>query len=168
MKFQQILKRTLQKLRRNFFVGKAFFKGCYHIVYYRLLRRNVRIRFPFKAFAPVKICGPGSVFIDKNCSVHYNVFKGLRIVTFSPHAKVVIGRGCSLGGLTVRCHGTMEIGEESMFANSLVQDSLFMEVEKIRSIIKDNRLRSSNPISIGKNVWLASIWPDVWSLAQGL
>jgi acetyltransferase-like isoleucine patch superfamily enzyme len=132
----------------------ACLKGCYSILYFRLRHRSVRIRFPFFVYEKVRIKGPGSVLIDKFCSVYPNIFHGLSIVTLSREAHVRIGSHCSLGGLTIRCRKTVEIGERALSAYSLVQDCLFNEEERVRSRVTLPDSGRSGEISIAPNVWL--------------
>lgn len=132
----------------------AVLRGTWYVCFYRLFRRNVTIRFPFKAFARVRIEGPGSVFVDRNCAVHLNVFKGLSIVTLSPEARVRIGARCNLGGLTIRCRTHVSIGDRTMTAVSLVQDTLFLDEEKARENRVADRFPWAAPVAIGSNVWI--------------
>lgn len=133
----------------------ALIRGIIYIMYYRLFRRNVRIRFPFRAFSRVSIVGPGFVLIDRNCSVFNNVFRGLTIVTLDQDAQVAIGRECSLGGLTIRCRKFVKIGDRTMTAASLVQDGLFVNTQVIDKCM-ENKFPFSGVrgVEIGKNVWL--------------
>ncbi len=139
--------------RTSFFVGVALLRGCFYIVKYNLFYKNVKIKFPFRAYAPVKIMGKGSVFIDKGCSVYLNVFQGLTIVTLSRDAEVVIGQGCALGGVTIRCHNRIIIGDRTMTAYSLVQDTFIVNPDKVKSY-NINKVLGKESIDIGENVWL--------------
>lgn len=103
----------------------ALVRGTIYALFYRLFRRNVRIRLPFLAHSWVRISGPGSVFIDRWCTVHFNSFEGLTIATLSADANVRIGKRCNLGGVTIRCTKHIEFEDWVLSANCLVQDSLF-------------------------------------------
>ena len=105
--------------------GRALVRGTCIALFYRLFHRHVRIRLPFLAYSRVRICGPGSVFIDRWCAVHHNTFEGLSIATLSREATVRIGARCNLGGMTIRCRKSIEIGGRVLSANCLVQDTLF-------------------------------------------
>lgn len=133
---------------------KAIFKGSLYIIYYKIYNKNVKIQFPLKAFSSVKIIGPGSVFIGRNCAVFMNGFKGLTIVTLSRLATVKVGNECSLAGVTIRCSSTIEIGDRTMTALSLVQDSLLINSDKDESTEKKENVLGDGPIFIGENVWL--------------
>jgi acetyltransferase-like isoleucine patch superfamily enzyme len=151
--------RALRAMRREpfqiFSLFGALLRGTWYIWFYRLFKRSVIIRFPFKAFAKVTIVGPGSVFIDRNCTVHKNTFRGLSIVTLSSDASVRIGRQCNLGGLAIRCRGGISIGERTMTAYSLMQDDLFIHnVEVVGNAI--NQERTGTEIKIGRNVWVVA------------
>jgi acetyltransferase-like isoleucine patch superfamily enzyme len=139
--------------RLGFIVGVALLKGCFYIVKYNLFYKNVKIKFPLRAYAQVKIIGSGSVFIDKGCSVYINVFQGLTIVTLSDDAKVFIGKGCALGGVTIRCHHKVVIGDRTMTAYSLVQDTFFLNSDKVKSY-NINKVLTKESIAVGENVWL--------------
>lgn len=134
----------------------ALIRGTFNIVYFRLARRNVRIRFPFFVYQKVTILGRGKVFIDRYCSIHPNVFHGLCIVTYSSWAEVKIGKHCSLGGLTVRCHNKVEIKDRVMTAYSLVQDSFFNHLEMLTSKTHDKTELNPGSICIQDNVWIGS------------
>jgi len=138
-------------------IGVALLRGTFYIVYFRIQRKNVSIKFPFLAHTKVSILGQGTVSIGKRCSVFLNEFKGLTIVTLSNKASVKIGDRCSLGGLTIRCHDHIELGNNVMTANSLIQDSLLLNYhESIPNLT--SFLIANNPIRIviGDNVWLGS------------
>jgi len=135
----------------------ACIRGALCIVWYRVTRKNVVIRFPFMVYAPVKILGPGSVYIDKECSVFYNCFEGLTIVTLSPETWVSIGKGCDLGGLTVRCRDSVVFGDKVMTASCLVQDVMLVSTcdgtGKVMSMAESINGRR---IVIGDHAWLCA------------
>lgn len=132
----------------------ASMRGFFYIIYYRLFKRNIRIGFPFYAFAPVRIIGPGSVSIGRGCFVSKNAFRGLTIFTHSIDSVVIIGNKCLLGGLTVRCRKQVVIGDRTMTAVSIVQDSFFVNPEKIRALETKKLIPESKGILIGTKVWL--------------
>ena len=149
-----IIKKILndpEKLMRYF---AAILSGIAYIIYFKIFRNNVKIGFPFFAFTKVIIIGPGIVVINKGCRVHKNVFRGLTIVTHSVDSLVFIGAKSLLGGLTIRCHEHIELGEKTMTAVSLLQDSLFYNADNVCSQVNTNISFRSNPIIIGTNVWL--------------
>ena len=132
----------------------AILRGTAYILYYRVLRKNVKIGFPFLAFARVTIIGPGRVFIDKGCHAQKNVFRGLTIITRSVDSLVSIGAKSLLGGLTIRCHDRIELGKKTMTAVSLLQDSLFFHSDVVSSRVVANLSLRPAPVIIGNNVWL--------------
>ncbi len=134
---------------------KAFVKGFFYAIFFRLFKNNVTIKLPFLVYYKVRICGPGSVFIDRGCSVYPNIFDGLSIATFSEDAQVRIGKGCSLGGVTIRCHKKIVIDDRAMFANCLIQDALFSVSNPINLKIHEKNYLSPLDVHIGKKVWLA-------------
>lgn len=127
----------------------ALARGTYWALYFRLFRRNVAIRLPFLAYAPVRIAGPGKVRVGPFCSVHQNTLAGLSIVTLSPRARVTIGAHCSLGGLTIRCGEAVAMGDRSRTAYSLIQDVPFWSGSASTTAVA-----GSAPIRIGENAWL--------------
>ncbi len=137
---------------------KALLIGCFYIVYYRLTTANVVIKFPFFVYYKFKVTGAGSVFIDRGCSVYANSFDGLVITTLSPNAKVAIGKGCDLGGMTIRCHNMITLGNFVMSANCLLQDIVFpvARLFDVKDSAVINIEPSANCLSIGDKVWLAS------------
>ena len=158
-RFQLSIARLVRAARRNplhvLSMLMALLRGTWYIWFYRLWRRSVIIRFPFKAFTKVTIMGPGSVFIDRHCAVRKNTFKGLSIVTLSSDARVWIGRQCNLGGLAIRCRKNISIGDRTMAAYSLLQDDLFMHDGSTEGIVIGKE-RSDTSITIGSNVWIAA------------
>ena len=136
-------------------VIRALVRGTFYSVFYRLFKKNIRIKLPFKAFADVNIIGPGRVFIDANCSVALSTFKGLTIVTLSDTATVMIGTKCRLGGLTIRCRNRIEIGGETFTAISLIQDFFFVNADEVKSKYK-KYLAEQSEVIIGKNAWLSN------------
>lgn len=159
MSFFEIASKILERLRKDpkgiYLYGKAFVKGSLYVAFYRLFRRNLRIKLPFLVYGKnVKICGPGSVFIDKGCSVFANVFDRLTIITLSADAQVIIGKGCDLGGVTIRCHKRVEIGDHILSASCLIQDNLFSVARFVLKDDEKNLIVPSN-IWIGRDIWLA-------------
>lgn len=133
----------------------ALLRGTYYIIYYKIFRENVHIKFPFKAGARVIIIGSGSVTIGNNCFVDEGLFRGLTIVTLSPDASVSIGNNCNLQGLTIRCRTSVEMKNNTMSAYSLVQDTLFINLDKTGEQLNELDIPISKAIIIEKNVWLA-------------
>lgn len=135
---------------------KAFFKGLLYVSFYRLFRRNVQIRLPFLVYCKrIVISGPGSVFIDKGCSIFTNSFDRLAIATLSPEARVRIGKKCDLGGVTIRCHDRVEFGDRVLAANCLVQDSPMSTFPSRHPRTSEMDHAWPSEIKIGNNVWLA-------------
>lgn len=159
MNFPPIICKLAEKLRSDpkslYFYAKAFIKGFLYAAFYRLFRNNVTIKLPFLVYYKVRICGPGSVFIDKGCSVFPNAFDGLSITTFSADAQVNIGKKCNLGGMTIRCHDKVVIDDHVMLANCLIQDALFSMADPVDLRIREKNSLSSLGIHLGKRVWLA-------------
>jgi acetyltransferase-like isoleucine patch superfamily enzyme len=131
----------------------GLFRGVGYLLYYNVFKNNVRIGFPFFVNAKVRIIGPGTVTIGKGCRVMKNAFKGLTILTFARDANVTIGNKCLLGGTTIRCHGAVAIGERTMTAICLIQDS-FLTTRTRNSEEVSNCLPRPKSIAIGRNVWL--------------
>ena len=152
--------KALELFRKNpiglFLILRALFKGMCFIAFYAITKQKVRIEFPFFAYAPLKIYGDGTVHIHKNCSSRQNVFKGATIVTLSPKAEVIIGVGCDLGGVTIRCAKKIEIGDRTLTAYSLIQDTLFVNKNKRRSMAAYHHLDIEEDIRIGRDSWLCA------------
>lgn len=148
-------KRWLSSPRETASTLRALIRGTAYAAYFRIAARgSVVIRLPFLAYERVSITGPGRVEIGPFCAVYPNVFRGLNIVTVTPAARVTIGRGCSLGGLTIRAARSVAVGDRTRTAYSLVQDTLFCASGAVKSANPHRDLAA--PIVIGHNVWLAS------------
>lgn len=150
-----IIKKIMADPRYAVHVLWALVRGCSYALYLGVVRRNVRIRLPFKAFARVTIIGPGRVILGKNCAVAHSAFKGLTIVTLSEDATVRIGENCHLTGLTIYCCNHVELGSKSMTAVSLIQDCLFVNQSFVRTRGKHS-VNECGPIAIGSNAWLST------------
>jgi acetyltransferase-like isoleucine patch superfamily enzyme len=135
----------------------AFLKGTFYIVWYRLFRKNVKIKFPFMVYGPVSILGEGSVFIDEMCSVFYSIHEGLTIVTLSPYAHVYIGKCCDLAGLTIRCNNSVTIGDHVMSASCLIQDVMFIDGRSNIINQSDRGMYDNKEIIIGNYAWLCTL-----------
>jgi acetyltransferase-like isoleucine patch superfamily enzyme len=164
--FRTLMTKSIEVLLhpiRHFQVLMAFFRGCLYVFYFRAFRKNVKIKLPFFVYQDLRLLGPwiqiegpGSVEIDRFCSVFVNMLHGLSIVTLSDSARVVIGRNCDLGGLTIRCRHGVQIGDCAMTAFSLIQDCTYLNTDRMESACQGAHACEGNPVKIGKNVWLAS------------
>jgi len=139
-----------------FLILKALLKGMLYIAYFRTTKRKIKIEFPFFAYAPLRIYGNGKVHIHKNCSSRWNVFKGLTIVTLATEAEVIIGEACDLGGITIRCLGKVIIGNRTLTANCLIQDTLIVNANKCRSMTEHFEAAIAKSITVGPNTWLGA------------
>lgn len=128
----------------------AIFRGCFYIIWYKVTKRKVTIRFPFLCHDKVEICGPGKVIINSHCTVWMNSFEHLVIKTLSQEAEVRIGKNCTLGGLTIRCCGQVNIGDNVMTAANLIQD-----VPITNKSIYNTKQIETKSITIENDVWLA-------------
>ena len=135
---------------------KALLRGTFTVFYYRLVKPRIRIAFPFFMYETFCVSGPGKVFIEKSCSIFPNMFVGVNIVTLNRDAEVRIGKNCSLGGVTIRCHERVEIGDCLMAGHSLIQDSIFAECESALANQGIPQMRDSHSIRIGRNVWIGA------------
>jgi acetyltransferase-like isoleucine patch superfamily enzyme len=152
-KIKNILKRIIEDPGDVLSYAMGLFRGLGYLSYYGIFKNNVKIGFPFIVDAKVRIIGPGTVIIGKGCRVMKNAFKGLTIITHSRDAIVTIGNKCLLGGTTIRCHGTIAIGDRAMTAISLIQDSFIVAQDRISAGSPPHMPRPQN-IAIGSNVWL--------------
>lgn len=147
-KLKKLVKNPWHALR----VAKAATVGTVYILWYKVFRKNVQVKFPFFVCGPVSIVGPGRISIEKNCWVFRNVFKGLSIITYSSQSEVSIGCDCILGGISIRCREKVKLGDKVMAAYSLVQDHLFMSRQGLHEF---RDVDASESILIGNNVWLS-------------
>ncbi len=153
-KVKRLLARSIHDPKYFIRTVKGLLRGTAYLLYFNYVRRNIRIKFPFIAHAKMRISGPGTVTIGKNCLVMKNTFKGLTIITLTEGARVVIGDQCNLGGTTIRCSGLVEIGSHTMTAISLIQDSFLVHQDRLAEETK-RRLPQQKNIAIGRNTWLA-------------
>lgn len=145
-KYFRYLAKTITSPASAYSLFKALVRGTWYILFFRICRRKVSIRFPFLAYAKVSIGGPGKVFINSGCTVWMNSFEHLVITTLSPEAEVTIGKSCTLGGLTIRCSGKVILGNNILTAANLIQDVLITSPSPASKI--------TSTIIIGNDVWL--------------
>ncbi len=153
-KVKRLLTRSVHDPKYFIRTVKGLIRGTCYLIYFNYVRHNITIKFPFIAHAKIRISGPGTVSIGKNCLVMKNTFKGLTIVTLSKSAQVVIGDQCNLGGTTIRCSGRVAIGSNTMTAISLIQDSFLVHQDRLGDETR-RRLPQPKNITIGRNTWLA-------------
>jgi len=152
-KIKRLMKKIVESPEDVLSYAIGLFRGLGYFFYFNIFKNNIKIGFPFIVNAKVRIIGPGRVTIGKGCKVMKNAFKGLTIITFSRDASVRIGSKCLLGGTTIRCRGTVTIGDRTMTAISLIQDSFLVTQAWSGKDVNDRLPRPQN-ITIGRNVWL--------------
>jgi acetyltransferase-like isoleucine patch superfamily enzyme len=155
MSFSHLILNAIKSPKKCLDRFYALMRGTYYLTLYRIISNRIRIDFPFYAYAPVTVLGPGTVVIGKSTMILLNNYKGLTIVTESPDSVVNIGEKCLLGGLTIRCRGTVSIGDKVMSALSLIQDSYYGDAIINTQIYKRNS-SGHKEISIGNNVWIGA------------
>ena len=136
-----------------FEVGGALLRGSWYILRYSVFNKRISIAFPFRAYGPVILKGPGYISIEKGCAAYLNMFDGLTIVTLNGRARVSIGRKSRMGGLTIRCSDGVHIGGEFMTSASLIQDSIMLNPPGRGSYANAASLKPL-PVTLGNNVWL--------------
>lgn len=122
---------------------------------------------PFFVYSKLNICGKGSVFIDRGCSVHYNTFDGLNIITLSTGAQVLIGKKCHLGGTTIRCHKKIVLENDVMTGYCLAQDAMFSANTPTSFGAGGTDILLPMDIRIGSEVWLADQTIVLWGSKIG-
>ena len=132
-----------------FRIVKAFILGSIYCAYYNLFTKKIHVGFPFFVFAPFKLNGPGEIVIGKNCRIFYNVFRGVHVSTLSTEAKINIGKGASLGGITIRAKNKITIKDDLLAAFSLIQDYVIAS-----SILPAPLENNISEIYIGNQVWI--------------
>lgn len=152
---KKMIKRIVTLLlspKKTYRISLAVLKGVFYIVWTRLAMKNVKIKFPFLCYAKVEIFGRGKVYIDRGCSVWPNTFEHLVIHTLSPEAEVHIGKNCTLGGLTIRCLGRVDIGDNVLTAANLIQD---VPIASANFCTLYTKTIHPAAISIGNDTWLS-------------
>ena len=138
----------------------ALARGIAVVIYYRLTTRRVRIRLPFYVYHGwVRISGPGTVFIDRNCLVDVSVFTALSITTLKPDARVIIGRKCRMAGAVIRCAHSVVLEEGVMTGYCLIQDQLMASAGEHPAAPAEAVAR----IRVGAGAWItrqAVLGPD--------
>jgi len=152
--FKAMILRGLSQPKKAFEYINGLLIGSLYILFYRLFKPNIKIKFPFFVHEGVKIMGPGNVKIERNCSVIPSLMEGLTIVTFSDDTNVYIGENSQIGGLTIRCAENVEVGSNALIANCLIQDFLFFSnfIKEFRK--GGNDFSNCTPVKVRPNVWL--------------
>ena len=146
--------RALRSPIKNSPLFLAFLRGTFYIIWYRLWRKNVTIRFPFYAHTKVDIQGPGHVLIGRSCGAYPNGLEHLTILTLDKKSTVEIGKKCDLAGLTIRCRKRIRLGNRVLTARNLIQDFFLLSPEATK-IHDPDQQQNTATIEIEDDSWLA-------------
>lgn len=126
--------------------------GFYYKAKYILFNKRVKIGKNFRVRHRLSIKGPGRVIIGENVFVN----GGSHTVTpwtYSKDATILIGNNVFLNGTRFGCKSRIEIGDDCILADCRILDTDFHSVLPERR--NDPAAIKSEPIKIGKNVWIA-------------
>lgn len=131
---------------------KNLAKGHYYKIKYKLLNQNVTIGRNFHVRGRLIIKGPGKVIIGDNVTMDGSTTGPVTPFTNNKNAVIIIGSGVTTGGIRISCSTRVEIGDDSIVAESRILDTDFHSVNPLRR--NDPDLIKSSPIIIGENVWI--------------
>jgi acetyltransferase-like isoleucine patch superfamily enzyme len=148
MKLKKI-KKVVRAIARN---PRVFFSELFPMII-----RGVGIRIRFWANPRVRlgpdllvqgefhIFGPGRVTFKRGVQCLTNSFSGVKIVTQTSSAHVLVGEEAMLGGVTIVCTERVEIGRGAILANSYLTDKDFPLDEAEKPV----------PVKIGEDCWIS-------------
>lgn len=152
MDLVDLLKKILRNPKKAYFAFRLLLKGFHYKIKYKLINPNVSIGKNFKVRCKLNIKGPGNVIIGDNVVVD-GTSHSVTPWTTNKNATIIIGNNVFLNGTRFGCSKKIEIGDNCIIADCRIMDTDF------HSIIPDKRndpaYIRSEPIKIGRNVWIA-------------
>lgn len=118
-------------------------------------RYGKRVRFGanFITNGKLVVKGPGRVILGDNinawCQAEKNVF-----ITFKPEARIVVGHGTRLNGISAMAYSTIKVGPRCIVASTIMVDTDFHSTDP-RLRHDPNAPFAVAPIELKENVWLA-------------
>ena len=116
--------------------------------------KKVSIGKGLRIYSRLYIRGPGTVIIGNNFSSARAIFKETTILTHHPDAVVRIGDGNYFGGVQISCVRKVTIGDNNLFANTVILDSDIIPHPNM-TLDRDWMEKWSKDVVIGNNTWLA-------------
>lgn len=141
-------------MEKNTFVREAAtFISSILIAWFRL-RYLGRVRFGKNIIINhrFRFRGPGHLLISDNCNLWAHE-ESNRFFTYDKKARIIIGNGSRLNGVTIQSKVGVTVGEECSVGSALIVDTDFHSVEWQHR--NDPAHVKSAPITIHDHVWLA-------------
>lgn len=135
--------------------ARALARGHYYKWKVRLQGRRVVIGRWFQVVGRLEIRGPGTVVFGDYCSVQSTPLAPTTIYTHAPDAVIRFGDQVRLTGTRIGCAERIEVGDWTGLADCRVMDTDFHDLE-VYDRPRYNSTGISRPVTIGKNVWVAS------------
>lgn len=126
--------------------------GFYYKLKYSVSMKNVQIGKNFKVRGRLSIKGPGKVTIGDKVLIDGSSTP-VTPWTYSKTAEIRIGDNTFLNGTRFGCKRKIEIGDNCIVADCRILDTDFHSILPHKR--HDPEAIQSEPIKIGKNVWLA-------------
>lgn len=121
--------------------------------WYRL-RYGERVHFGsgFLTKGRLVIKGPGRVEFGDDVNAWTHAEKNV-LITYTAESRIVVGAGTRLNGAGIMARTTIQIGPRCILGSTVIFDSDFHPLEPARRHDRAAAV-SSEPITIGENVWL--------------
>jgi acetyltransferase-like isoleucine patch superfamily enzyme len=131
---------------------KKLLRGYYYKLKYTLFQPNVKIGKNFKVTGKFSIRGPGKIRIGDNVFAD-GTSHAVTPWTYNKDAVISIGNDVFLNGTRFGCQKKIEIGDNCLIADCRILDTDFHSTNPNRR--NDPDAIKSDPIFIGKNVWIS-------------
>lgn len=130
----------------------ALFLSKLFIIFYKL-RYGRRVQFGKNIIINhrFKIQGKGKLMIGDNCTLWAHEEPN-RFHFYEETARIKIGSGNRLNGMTAHCAESIEIGNDNRIASTILMDTDFHTFEDPEHILYGNP--KTKPIKIGNGTWI--------------
>ncbi len=126
--------------------------GFYYKMKYKITNKRVTIGKNFRVRHRLSIRGTGRVVIGDNVFID-GTSHAVTPWTYSKYAIIIIGNRVFLNGTRFGCRTKIEIGDDCIIADCRILDTDFHSV--LPNKRNDPDFVKSEPIRVGKNVWIA-------------
>ena len=156
--FSSFTKRSLKRIKKEPFILlpglKAYFKGLYYKIKFKILFKNVKIGKHFRVYGKLILTGPGRVIFGNDCFIISDVTKTVRIKSILPDSKLILGDHVGLNGTSIVFRDKISIGDFSNIADAYITDTSAHPISIDRRLYSVQDVPAEN-VYIGNNVWVS-------------
>lgn len=132
----------------------AWLRGWWYRIKFTLQFKRFKAGRYFRVYGQLVISGPGRVAMGDNCLIISNAIKPVCIRTLARDAVVTLGDNGGLNGTSIQAVNRVDIGPLSNIADAYITDTASHSLKRERRAESVSEVRSE-PVSIGKNVWIS-------------